>query len=1075
MARRISTRLAGILLALGLAGAGTFVVSAFARTQDDQSKKKEEGLPLQTTRKVSFTTDEGTWMSLDVSPDGRQIVFDLLGDLYLLPIEGGEARRLTSGPPWDCQPRFSPDGKQIAFISDRGGSDNIWLIDVDGTGAKVITKETEKQLGSPAWSPDGQYLIARRWGPYPKKDSGVSSDMLWVYHKDGGSGIELKKSGLAHFSGVVFSPDGKKLYYSTGHPNYMSGNLGGMQVAVLDRETGEEETITSHYGGGIRPILSPDGRYLVYASRHDAKTGLIIRDLKSNEEHWLVNEMQRDDQEGTLEDDILPGYAFTPDSKTVIFPGGGHIRRVDVATRAVATIPFTAHVEQDIAPLVHAEYKVDDGPLTVRQMRGANLSPDGKWVFGAVGKIWITDAGGTNPRRLTASSGREYQPVFSPDGRWVAYVTWSSTAGGELWKVQASGGEPVKLTQQPGFYSQPAWSPDGSKLVMLAGSWQNYAEFVPDDQEVRWVPSEGGTSHLVVSAGRFRGPSFNSNGTRVYYVTHDYAGGESSFALLSVRLDGVDKKTHLRFDDDYIVVNVIPSPDDRWVAVEDRYDAYVAPFPESGNGGDVWIKLKGGTVPVKRLTKTGGEFLHWADGGKTITWTYANEFHRAKLDDIWHAEKDDAWQPENLTINLQVPRKTPHGDFLLRNARLVTMKAQEVIEHGDIFVENNRIKEVGPTGSVHAPADAKVIDARGKTIIPGLVDVHSHMRVTENILRDEEWSYSANLAYGVTTTRDPSIESNGVFGAQEMVAAGELTGPRIYSTGLAILVVSADINSYEDAENVVKRYKAMGADSLKEYEQPRRIQRQWLAMAAAKEGMNITAEGGADLKLDLSLVMDGYTGIEHDLPVVPVYKDAMELVAQAKTTYTPTLVVTYGAPEGEYYWRQRVNIHDGAKLMRFTPHEEIDTKGRRRQVLFDEEYIVPQVAKGVAGIVSRGGHVGLGSHGEQQGLGAHWELWMLQSGGMTPWQTLWCATMSGAESIGLDHELGSIEPGKLADLVVLNANPLENIQNTNTIQYVIKDGVIYNADTLDEIWPTEKKFPTFPWRLSDAELQTPSR
>jgi Tol biopolymer transport system component len=1070
---KTSARLSAILLAICLGTIGVFVLSAkaFQQASDkDKEKKKEEGLPLKPSRKVTFTTDEGTWMSLDVSPDGSQIVFDLLGDLYLLPIGGGEATRLTSGMAWDCQPRFSPDGKQVAFISDRSGSDNVWVVNLDGSGAKALTKETDKQLGSPTWDPSGDYILARKWGPYPKMDNYIHQTSLVLYHKDGGAGAELVKGGTVH-TGAAFSSDGKFLYYSVRSGGFAyNADIGRYQVHVLNRETGEEKSITSTHGGGLRPIVSPDGRYLVYVSRHDAKTGLKIRDLTTQEEHWLAALSQRDDQEGFLANDVVPGYSFTPDSKSVVFTEGGHIKRVDVAAHQVSTIPFTAKVDLDLAPRVRTEFKIDDGPLTVRQMRWVNESPDGKLAFSAVGKIWAGDVSGGTPHRLTSSGVREYEPVFSPDGRSIAYVSWSDTDGGELWKASVHGGSPQKLSQTPGYYTNPAWSPDGSKILFVAGSASAYLEEEREGpNQLRWVSPDGGESHLIMDVrGRAEAAAFNHDGTRVFFTEGAFAEGSVSAVLQSVRLDGLDKKAHLKLNGEG--GSLIPSPDERWVLISNRYDAYLTAFPKTTPDAPPGITLKGGAVPVKRVTKTGGNYVHWSADGKTITWSIANQFGHVRAEDVWKAEKDDAWKPETVTINLQVPRPRPQGSVLLRNARLVTMKGQEVVERGDILIENNRIKEVSASGNAKAPAGVKVIDLRGKTIIPGFVDIHSHMHVAYDVIRDEEWPYAANLAFGVTTTRDPSIESNGVFSAQELVESGELIGPRIYATGTAMTTDAVTIDSYEDAENVIKRYKMAGADSLKQYMQPRRIQHQWIAMAAAKEGLNLTAEGAGDLKADLAMALDGYTGVEHSLPINPIYKDVVELEAQSGTTYTPTLVVSYGAPEGEFYWRQRMNIHDDPKVMRFTPHEEVDRKARRLPLLFDEEYDFTAVAKGAGQIVSRGGHVGLGSHGEQQGIGAQWELWMLQSG-MTPWQALWCATMSGAESIGLDKELGSIEPGKLADLVVLNANPLDNIQNTNKIQYVIQNGVIYNGDTLDEVWPTEKKFPPFFWKKTDAELQ----
>jgi len=477
------------MLAAFLCGAGASALAA--RPQDDKSKateekkdekkdeKKEETLPLKTTHKISFTTDEGTWMSLDISPDGKQIVFDLLGDLYLIPAGGGEAKRITSGPAWDCQPRFSPNGRQIAFISDRNGSDNLWLINVDGSQiegkeAKKVSEETDDQLGSPAWSPDGNYIVVRKYGQYPGPTDYLRYTSLWMFHKDGGKGVELVKSKgeTTISSGAVFSADGKLVYFSSHAGRFQyNADIGRFQVMSFNRETSEVEKLTAEYGGGLRPIVSADGKWLVYASRQDAKTGLRIRDLGTREEHWLALPMQRDDQEGFAVNDVLPGYAFTPDSKAVIFTRDGHIQRVDLTTHQVAMIPFSAKVDLDLGPRVHTDYVIEDGPLVVHQMRWTNQSPDGKRIaFSAVGKIWVMDLPDGKPRRLTKTGGREYEPTFSPDGKWIAYVSWSDSDGGELWKIPVSGGSASKISTVAGYYSSPQWSSDGSKLLFVMGS-----------------------------------------------------------------------------------------------------------------------------------------------------------------------------------------------------------------------------------------------------------------------------------------------------------------------------------------------------------------------------------------------------------------------------------------------------------------------------------------------------------------------------------------------------------------------------------------------------------------------------
>jgi len=1049
-----------------------------------KDETKKEGLPLKPTRKIEFTTEEGTWMSLDVSPDGQRIAFDLLGDLYVLPIAGGEARRITSGIAWDCQPRWSPDGKWLAFISDRAGSDNVWLLKADALDGsaepKQVTKETDYQLQSPAWTPDSLYVVTRRIGPYPNTDDFMRGTSLWMYHREGGRGIEVVRSrGNTQINtGAVFSRDGKTMYFSSHGGSFTyDADLGRFQVYAMDRATGEINTITSEYGGGMRPVISPDGKWLVYVTRHDAHTALRIRNTETREERWLAHPVQRDDQEGFAVNDTFPGYSFTPDSQAVIFTADGKIKRVNVESRAVSTIPFTAQVQAELAPRIYNTYQIEDGPVSLRQMRWTNQTPDGRTlVFSAAAKIWRMDVPGGKPQRMTDSADREFEPMLSPDGKWIAYVTWSDANGGHLWKAPLAGGAPVRLSEAAGFFTMPRWSPDGSRIAFVAGSVRGWltGDFA-DTRELSWISAAGGKIHTVTELAPFQqSPSFNHDGTRIFYMEGappppNAQGPQRPARLLrSTRLDGTDKQSHLRIDSGVVIA--VPSPDEAWVLLQERFDAYVIPFPKVGQE-TVSISLQSPPVPVKRLTTDGANYVAWSSGGKAITWAHANRFSRVAMERIAQSDKREDWKPEQIEISLQMPRAIPSGKLLLRNARIVTMNGKEVIERGDILIENNRIVSVGPVSAAKPAADIRVMDLKGKTVIPGLVDIHSHLGGRGDEWVDQEWSYTANLAYGVTTSRDPSIDTYSVFARGEMVETGAFIGPRIYATGTAMTTQAVSVGSAEDAENIVRRYKDQGVDSIKQYLQPRRIQRQWLGMAAAQVGVNITAEGGGDLKVDLSMVLDGYTGFEHSMGIVPPYKDVIELLAQSKTTYTPTLVVSYGGPSGQFYWRQRMDIHADEKLNRFTPHETIDRKARRRPLMLDDDYHFPLIARGAADVIRRGGHVGLGSHGEQQGIGAHWEIWMLQSGGATPWEVLYAATRLGAEGLGLEAQIGSIEKGKLADLLVLNANPLDDIRNTNTILYVIKNGEVFAGDTLDQIWPVEKKLPPFFWKKSEADLK----
>ncbi|MBI3471588.1 MAG: PD40 domain-containing protein, partial [Candidatus Solibacter usitatus] len=540
--------------------------------QEDKDKGKAETLVIKPDRTIEFTTNEATWMSVDVSPDGVTLLVDLLGDLYTLPAGGGELKPLQTGMAWDCQPRYSPDGKQIAFISDRNGSDNIWIMNADGSNPRALTKEKRFMPGSPVWSPDGQYVLARRWGAYPL-DSYLRKSELWLYHRDGGAGLQLTKGDARHtrVAGPAFSPDGKYIYFSSmaGRFNY-NVDLGKWQVQRLNRETGQIDAITSEYGGGLRPLVSPDGRFLFYGTRRDAVTGLRVRDLETRAERWLTRRVTRDDQEGFSAEDTLPGYAVTRDGKSLYIAVDGKLQRLSLPAGESQEVAFTAQVKRELGKLVKFDSRVPDGPLPVKQMRWLHSTADGaRLVFGAVGKIWVGQASAP-PQRLTASGDREYAPSLSPDGRSIAYVTWNDREGGHLWRAPLDGGAPIQLSSTGALYAAPQWSPDGSRIAFLMGSVSGWLEEDSADIfELRTMSSAGGKSEFVTQV---RSPnaqiSWSGDGKRLYLnevqMGPPGSGERGSTSLVSVRADGVDKKTHVKIAD---IATILPSPDQRWMIV----------------------------------------------------------------------------------------------------------------------------------------------------------------------------------------------------------------------------------------------------------------------------------------------------------------------------------------------------------------------------------------------------------------------------------------------------------------------------------------------------------------------------
>ncbi|MFP2927411.1 amidohydrolase family protein [Pyxidicoccus sp. 3LG] len=1023
---------------------------------------------------VNIDVTEGTWMNVDVSPRGDELVFDLLGDIYVLPIGGGEAKALTSGVAWDMQPRFSPDGKSIAFTSDRGGGDNIWVMKRDGSDAQAVTQEKFRLLNSPAWSPDGQFIVARKH--FTARRS-LGAGEVWMYHRSGGEGLQLteRANEQKDLGEPAFSPDGRYVYFSQditpGKSFEYNKDPNGEIYAIqrLDLETKEIDPFVTGPGGSIRPTPSRDGKQLAFVRRVRGKSVLYVTDVASGADRPLYDGLDRDMQETWAIHGVYPSMAWTPDHKALVFWSGGKLRKVDVASRKVTEIPFRVRGTRTLFQAVRTPQAVAPERFTTKLLRWVQVSPRGdRVVYQALGKLYVKELPAGTPRRLTKQEDHlEFYPSFSRDGKSIVYTTWDDEKLGTIRVVSATGGEGKVLTSRPGYYVEPALSPDGKSLVyrasgdgyLMPGQWSR-------ETGLFVVPVAGGTPRRLARDGEQ--PHFGMRSDRVYFLHVEQKEKEDVRSLKSIGLDASQERTHLTSAE---ATELRVSPDEQWVAFRENFNAFITPFPRGAKSASVGPDAK--ALPVSRVSKDAGEFLHWAGDSKSLHWALGPQLFTRELKQAFRfmdgaPEKLPEAPEKGVDLSFQVKTDVPEGTLALVGGRVITMKGDEVLEQGVVVVRGNRIVAVGPVGKVQVPAGAKVVDVKGKTLMPGLIDVHWHGSMgVDGLMPEQSWVHAASLAFGVTTLHDPSNSSGQVFAASELGKAGGPLAPRIFSTGTILYGASGagyrtPIETLDDARSHLRRMKALGAFSVKSYNQPRRDQRQKVLQAARELDMLVVPEGGSLLQHNLTMVVDGHTGVEHSIPVARIYADVRQLWSKSATGYTPTLGVAYGGLMGENYWYQKTKVWEDERLLSFVPRRVVDSRSRRPpQQAPDDEFNHIDVARVARELNDAGVSVQLGAHGQREGLAAHWELWMFGQGGMKPLQALKAGTLSGARYLGLDGEVGSLEEGKLADLIVLDRNPLEDLKNSRTVRYTMVNGRLYDAATLNEVGTRQRERAKF--------------
>lgn len=1057
-----------------------FPVSQSIAFEKETSLKKDDkptwsvNDPQGEFKTVDIDVHEGTWMNIDVSPDGKTIAFDLLGDIYTMPVKGGEAKPLMTDIAWQMQPRFSPDGKHIAFTSDEDGGDNIWVMNVDGSNAKAITNETFRLLNSPAWSPDGDYIVGRK---HYTGSRSLGAGEVWMYHKTGGSGVMLTKrpNEQKDLGEPAYSPDGKYVYFSQDATpgksfHYSKDSVKGIyKIKRYDLETGEMNVIISGTGGAIRPTPSPDGKYLAFISRDDFASNLYLYDLASGEETLIYKDLERDMQETWAIHGVYPTMAWTPNSEKILFWADGKINKLDIKSKKTNNVEFHVKTQKKIQTAVRFEQNIAQDTFDVKMLRDVEISPDGKKaVFESRGHIYIKSLPNGKAKRLTKQkTHHELNPSFSRDGKKIVYASWNDEGLGQLNVVSSRGGKGKKILKEAGKYIEPSFSPDGKTIVFrkVEGGYITNPKWGLNPG-IYQVSSKGGKAKLITESGVQ--PHFGAKNDRIYVVKE----GEKP-SLNRIDLDGQnDKKLYQgKFATEYKV-----SPNGKVLAFAERFKVFITPFVERGDVIDTGPKAK--NFPVKQLSVRAGESINWNGKSNELYWSLGANLYQASTKGMFDFNVDEVTDEKSESDKNEVKPKVtymgykakvdvPKGLIAFVGGKVITMEGDKVINNGVVLVDGNIIIAVGSKSNITIPSKAKVIDITGKSIMPGLIDAHAHgPQASNEIIPQQNWKNYAGLTFGVTTIHDPSNDTTEFFAASEMQKSGQIVAARLFSTGTilygaTVAGYTSHVDSLDDAKFHVERLKAAGAFSVKSYNQPRRNQRQQFIQAARELNMLVVPEGGSLLQHNLTMLVDGHTTLEHSIPTEKVYNDIKQLWSASNMAYTPTMGVAYGGISGEHFWYDKTQVWNHPRLSKYVPSEILNPRSMRRTKAPHHHYNHLNVAKTAKVMSDLGVKVNAGGHGQREGLAMHWEMWMMAQGGMSPLESIRTATINPAKTLGLDKQLGSVTKGKIADLMIVDGDITQDIRLSDKVTHTMINGRLYNAETMNEIGNYDNKRKKF--------------
>jgi len=983
-----------------------------------------------TLRTIEFETTEVTDPHVTVSPDGVTLVFTMLGHLFRVPVEGGDAVQLTFGPYFDTEPAYSPDGKSIAFVSDRdGGEGNVFIFDVASDSIRQLTNEPWS--GEPVWSPDGRRLAYRSFVIQAYRSSMgqyVPAVLREITVAEGKARTVIPDTVLVR--ALFYMPDGRIAWAPNGvwrPPRWVT------PIVALGHD-GMVDTVATLDGEAAAVYAPANGERLFYHRRLIRQSGEGVSELA-----WISSPL-----DGSTErlvtfvvDGAYPG-GMAPPSHTAVSPDGlsfyvgtgGRLWSIRLNDGVRRTIPFRAGVRLTVHPSVVPPPRRVAAPGESARPRAIGtpvISPDGgAIVFVLAGALWLQESGGGPARCLTDPQWIAHSPAWDPEGQQLAYVATRSGRH-ELRLLDLSTGRSETVLAGDLRIGQPAWSPDGAHLAF----WNPGARSVDRiELATRTIQRLATTAEPHLWRAR---PHYSADGEWVYYTAVTTGTG----SLWRVRTSGSASGERLTDLDRHLSDGLV-SANGEWLVFR--------------RGTEIWTaRMKDAPITegdVRRLTRTGGDSFSLTPDGNGVVYSIG--------DRVWQRALPDG-EPTEIRLDVQPGTDAPDAT-VLRNVRALDLDAGAFGAPVDLLVRGGRIVRMGPRGTL-APEGASIIDGEGRFAIPGLFDMHVHVSTRT--------TGEGFLAYGITSIREVG---NAIRWLETLADRSDLTAapePRYFYAGGLFMGArpspedeEVQLHDPDEAKKYVAEWKSRGAHWIKTYQLDYVLDTRpwWLVRAVAEEARRVqipVAGHGMSSEQIVKHVAVGYASLEHTSAGERVYDDILGLISAADVRWDPTLGPAGGSA---LLLREAPERLDDERLEAFALSSTVDagtnvlwyrpTNALRGWWLDQLASVREAYERGIRLLVGTDEHpFGSGQHG-LGGVTLHWELEHFAEAGITNAEVLKIATLGAAEALGVQDDLGSLAVGKLADIVLLDADPLEDIRNTQRIWRVIKAGRVFDPEEL---------------------------